>query len=143
MKENHLLLCIKGRKGVIEVINKTVILGISVLALGGAIVAPRIIEAYQGNPSVKGPNYSVERHEAMTKAFANKDYNAWKKLVSSNNGKVSQIINQSNFNKFVEAHNLALQGKVDEANMIRTELGLGLRNGSGMGQGMGYGKNAR
>ena len=124
-------------------INKTVILGISALVLGGAIIAPSIIEAYQGNPSVQGPNYSAERHEAMTKAFANKDYNAWKNLMSGNNGRVAQVINQSNFGKFVEAHNLALQGKTEEANKIRTELGLGLRNGSGMGQGMGYGKNAR
>ena len=35
------------------------------------------------------------------------------------------------------------QGKTDEANKIRTELGLGLRNGSGNGQGMGYGRNAK
>ena len=124
-------------------INKTVILGISALVLGGAIIAPSIIEAYQGNPSVQGPNYSAERHEAMTKAFANKDYNAWKNLMSGNNGRVAQVINQSNFGKFVEAHNLALQGKTEEANKIRTELGLGLRNGSGMGQGMGYGRNSR
>lgn len=124
-------------------INKTILLGISALVLGGVTLAPRIVEAYQGNPSVQGPNYSVQRHEAMTKAFANKDYNAWKNLVSGNNGRVSQVINQSNFGKFVEAHDLALQGKTDEANKIRTELGLGLRNGSGNGQGMGYGRNAR
>ena len=122
-------------------INKTVVLGISALVLGGAILAPRIVEAYQGNPSVQGPNYTVERHEAMTKAFANKDYNAWKSLVSGNKGRVAQVINESNFEKFVEAHNLALQGKTDEANKIRAELGLGLRNGSGKGQGMGNGRN--
>ena len=122
-------------------INKTVILGISALVLGGAILAPRVVEAYQGNPSVQGPNYTVERHEAMTKAFANRDYNAWKNLVSGNRGRVAQVIKESNFGKFVDAHNLALQGKTDEANKIRTELGLGLRNGSGNGQGMGNGRN--
>jgi hypothetical protein len=124
-------------------INKTVVLGISALVLGGAVLAPRVVEAYQGNPSVQGPNYTVERHEAMTKAFANKDYNAWKSLVSDNKGRVAQVINQNNFGKFVEAHDLALQGKTDEANKIRAELGLGLRNGSGNGQGMGYGRNAK
>jgi len=143
LKENQFQLCIKGRKGVIEMINKTVLLGISVLVLGGAIFTPSIVEAYRGNPSVQGPNYTVERHEAMTKAFANKDYNAWKSLVSGNKGRVAQVINQSNFGKFVEAHDLAIQGKTEEANKIRTELGLGLRNGSGNGQGMGYSRNAK
>ena len=124
-------------------INKTAVLGISALVLGGAIFAPRIVEAYRGDPGVQGPNYSVERHEAMTKAFADKDYNAWKNLLQSNNSRVAQVINQSNFGKFAEAHDLALQGKTDEASKIRAELGLGLRNGSGRGQGMGYGRNAK
>jgi len=143
LKEKQSQSCIKGRKGVIEMINKTVVLGISALVLGGAIMAPSIVGAYQGNPSVQGPNYSVERHEAMTEAFANKDYNAWKNLVSGNKGRVAQVINESNFGKFVDAHNLALQGKTDEANKIRAELGLGLRNGSGNGQGTGYGRHAK
>lgn len=143
MKENQLQPCIKGRKGVIEMINKTVLIGISAVVLGGAVLTPRIVEAYRGNPNVQGPNYTVERHEAMTKAFANKDYNSWKNLVSGNNGRMNQVISEENFGRFVEAHNLALQGKTDEANKIRTELGLGLRNGSGKGQGMGYGRNAK
>jgi len=143
LKEIQPQSCIKGRKGVIEMINKTVVLGISALVLGGVIIAPRMVEAYQGNPNIQGPNYSIERHEAMTKAFANKDYNTWKNLVSGNNGRVAQVINESNFGKFVEAHNLTLQGKNDEANKIKAELGLGLRNGSGRGQGMGNGRNAK
>ena len=143
MKENWPPPCIKGRKGVIEMINKTVILGISALVLGGAVIAPRVVEAYQGNPSVQGQNYTVERHEAMTKAFANKDYNTWRSLTANNNGRLAQVINQGNFGKFAEAHELALQGRTDEANRIRTELGLGLRDGSGSGQGMGYGRNTK
>jgi len=78
LKEKQSQSCIKGRKGVIEMINKTVVLGISALVLGGAIMAPSIVGAYQGNPSVQGPNYSVERHEAMIESSAKKDYNAWK-----------------------------------------------------------------
>lgn len=124
-------------------INKKIALGVSALVLGGALLAPRLVEAYRGDPSVQGPNYTVERHEAMAKAFAKKDYNAWKNLMQGNNGRVTQVINSSNFGKFADAHNLALQGKTVEANKIRAELGLGLRNGSGNGQGMGYGRNAR
>lgn len=124
-------------------INKNILLGVSALVIGGSLVAPKFVSAYRGDPTVTGSNYSIERHEAMTQAFANKDYYAWKNLMQGNNGRVVQVINQSNFGKFAEAHNLALQGKTEEANKIRTELGLGLRDGSGNGQGMGYGRSAR
>ena len=105
-------------------------------------MAPQAVLAYKGDPNVKGPNYTQERHEAMTKAFENNDYNAWKSLMDGR-GRVTQVINAQNFGRFAEAHKLALQGNTSEANAIRTELGLGLRNGSGAGQGMGYGKTNR
>jgi len=123
-------------------INKTVLLGVSALIIGGAMFVPKMAEAYRGDPNIQGPSYSEERHEAMTKAFENKDYSAWKNLMQGR-GRATEIINEQNFAKFVEAHNLALQGKTVEANKIRTELGLGLRNGSGRGQGMGQGRYAR
>ena len=94
------------------------------------------IEAYRGDPLVKGPNYTEERHEAMEKAFANKDYAAWKNLMQ-NRGRVTQIVTQDNFAQFAKAHELALQGKIQEAAQIRRDLGLGLQNGSGRGMGMG------
>lgn len=101
-----------------------------------AMLFPGKANAYQGDPNVKGPNYTAQRHEAMTKAFAAKDYNAWKNLMQGR-GRVTQVVNKDNFAKFAAAHQLALQGKLSEANKIRQELGLGLHNGSGMGQGMG------
>ena len=123
--------------------NKTqLFLGLTALAIGGAIMAPQAAFAYRGDPNVQGPNYTAERHDAITKAFENKDYNAWKSLMSGR-GRVTQMINADNFNRFAEAHQLTLQGKTVEANAIRAELGLGLQNGSGMGQGMGYGRNSR
>ena len=99
--------------------------------------------AYQGDATVKGPNYSVERHEVMEKAFENKDYNAWKNLMQGR-GRVSQVVNKDNFSKFAEAHELMEQGKTAEAQKIRQELGLGMHDGSGkvMGKmGMGRGMN--
>jgi len=123
--------------------NKTsILLGLTALVIGGAVMAPQAVLAYKGDPNVKGPNYTQERHEAMTKAFENNDYNAWKSLMDGR-GRVTQVINAQNFGRFAEAHKLALQGNTSEANAIRTELGLGLRNGSGAGQGMGYGKTNR
>lgn len=110
-------------------------LGVAVLVLGGIGVSASTALAYRGDPSVKGPNYTAERHTAMEKAFENKDYNAWKELTQGR-GRVTQVVNQENFAKFAEAHELAEQGKIAEAQKIRQELGLG----SGQGQGKGMGK---
>jgi hypothetical protein len=118
--------------------NKKFLLGLATIGILGAIIVPSIANAYQGNPNIKGPNYSEERHSAMTKAFDNKDYNAWKKLMDGR-GRAIQVVNEKNFAKFAEAHKLMLQGKITEANKIKTELGLGLHNGSG--QGAGYDRN--
>ena len=119
---------------------KTILFGLIALILGGLVISPKIAEAYQGNPNVKGPNYSVERHTAMEKAFDNKDYNSWKNLMVGR-GRATQVVNAQNFAKFAEAHELAEEGKTAEANKIRAELGLGLHNGTGIGQGMGYGRS--
>ena len=118
---------------------KTILLGLTALILGGLVISPKITEAYKGDPNVKGPNYTVERHEAMEKAFEKKDYNAWKNLMQGR-GRVTQVINAQNFAKFAQIHELVEQGKTTEANKLRTELGLGLQNGTGMGQGMGFGR---
>lgn len=124
---------------------KKTILGLGTLALvlGVMVVFTNSVSAYRGDPAVQGPNYSTERHTAMLKAFESKDYTAWKDLMQ-NQGRVTQVITEANFGKFVEAHNLAVQGKTVEAQKIRQELGLGLQNGSGKnggGRGMGRGLN--
>lgn len=111
--------------------NKILTLGLVGLILGGLFVTKNV-EAYRGDPTVKGPCYSEERHAAMEKAFANNNYDAWKNLMNGR-GRVTQIINKDNFSKFAQIHKLVEQGKIEEANKIRTELGLGLRNGTGFG----------
>lgn len=112
------------------------IVGLTVVVLGGMVAYPNAVEAYKGDPSVKGPNYSQERHIAMEKAFENKDYTAWKTLMAGR-GRATQVVNAQNFAKFAQAHELAEQGNLQEAAKIRQELGLGLQNGSGKGMGMG------
>ncbi|KKP78425.1 MAG: hypothetical protein A2271_05135 [Candidatus Moranbacteria bacterium RIFOXYA12_FULL_35_19] len=122
-------------------LNKKFLIGTSMLvAVAGLVGSTLYVSAYQGDPNVKGPNYTAERHTAMIKAFENKDYNAWKELMAGR-GRATQVINEGNFSRFAEAHKLALEGKMDEAKKIRTELGLGLRNGDGQGRGMGRGAN--
>lgn len=121
--------------------NKTnIILGVSVLALAGAfmIAGSKGASAYQGNPNVPGPYYSAERHDAIQKALETKDYNAWKNLMQGR-GRVTQVINESNFAKFAQMHELLKQGKTAEAEAIRAELGLGLGNGQGLNNGRGIG----
>jgi hypothetical protein len=118
---------------------KSILLGATTLVLGGLILAPKI-SAYKGDPGVQGPNCTPERHEEMIKAFESRDYNIWKDLMKGK-GKVAQVINEDNFARFAEAHQLTQEGKADEAKEIRAELGLGLKNGSGKGQGQGYGRN--
>lgn len=123
--------------------NKTsILLGLTILAIGSAVIAPQAVFAYRGDPSVKGPNYNQERHTAMEKAFENKDYNAWKTLMAGR-GRVTQVVNAENFAMFAQAHELAEQGKTDEANKIKAELGLGVHCGTGIGQGVGYGRTNR
>jgi hypothetical protein len=113
----------------------TLILGVSGIMGGTA-------EAYRGDPAVRGPNYTAERHTAMEKAFETNDYTAWKSLMA-NKGRVTEIINKDNFAKFAEAHELAEKGDKAGAAKIRAELGLGLKDGSGQGQrnGMDKGMN--
>ena len=125
--------------------NKAILFSASALILGGVILAPKMVEAYKGDPSVQGPDCTPERHEAMAQAFENNDFGAWMEQMEGK-GRVKDVINEGNFARFAEAHKLMLEGKTDEAAQIRAELGLGLKNGSGQGQygegqGNGQGKN--
>ena len=99
-----------------------------------AVASPAF--AYRGDPTVQGPDCSAERHEAMEEAFHSNNYEAWKELMNGK-GRVTQVIDSGNFARFAEAHELAEEGKLDEAKAIRAELGLGLRDGSEKGQGQG------
>lgn len=123
----------------------TIGLGALALVLGVTAVSAGSVMAYQGDPSVKGPNYSTERHEAMEEAFENEDYDAWKNLMEGK-GRVTEVINEDNFAKFAKAHELMERGDITETQEIRQELGLGQHNGSmkgmtEMGKGMGRGMN--
>lgn len=119
---------------------KILILPFGLMAL--ALLIGGDVFAYQGDPSVKGPSYSEERHSQMTEVFKKGDYLSWKNLMlERGNSKVTEVINEGNFNKFTEIHNLMLDGKIEEAKELRKELGLGLKNGTGPKKGSGYGRN--
>jgi hypothetical protein len=94
---------------------------VAVIAVMGLVAYSN---AYQGDPNVEGPNYSPERHEQMEEAFENKDFEAWKDLMSERMGPrvVDLIDSQEKFEQFSEAHELMEEGKIEEANQIREEL---------------------
>lgn len=141
MKENNLQLCIKCRKEVRKM--RKVLLGIGTLTLivGLSLAASPTILAYRGDPNTLGPNCDPERHEQVINAIRNKDYKTWKSLMEGRG--VTRKITEQNFTRFAEMIRLRLEGKIDEANKIRTELGLGNRNGNGLRQGQGYRLNSK
>lgn len=114
-------------KEVKKMSKKTILLGAMALVLGGLVITPTSALAYQGNPSVTGPNCTSETHDAIQQAIENGDYNTWKELMNGR-GRITEAITEDNFAKFAEAYKLAQEGKTDEANTIRQELGLGLGN---------------
>ncbi len=116
------------------------VIGLAGLAGLGVAVYAAGAYAFQGNGSQYGPNYTPERHEQMTRAFENNDYNSWKSLMSGR-GAANKITEQ-NFARFAEMHKLRLEGKIEDANKIRAELGLGQGNSQGRGmKGEGRGQN--
>lgn len=114
------------------------LVGVATLVLGALVILPSMTQAYRGDATIKGPNYTAERHDAMEKSFDNNDFTAWQKLMTGR-GRVTQIVNKDNFAKFAQIHKLTEEGKIAEAQKLRTELGLGLQNGRGQGMGRSMG----
>lgn len=94
--------------------------------------------AYRGDVTEVGPYHTEERETSMEQVMADKDYEGWKELMTEDGrtpGVLRKVETQEEFNQFAEAYVLAHEGKTEEANAIRAELGLG--NGEGKGQGNG------
>ena len=115
------------------------ILTIGILSLGiMSVFGVSQALAYRGDATVVGPNYTEEREVAMEQVMTEKDYEAWKELMTEDGrtpGVLNKVDTQEEFNQFAEAYVLSHEGKTEEANAIRAELGLG--NGEGKGQGNG------
>ncbi len=128
---------------------KTAIFGILAILLVGLLTVG-LVSAYREDPSVQGPDYSEERHEAMEDAFESLDYDAWYNLMAENgrSTKVMGVVTEDNFAIFAQAHEAAENGDFETSAALRAELGLnngnGPRDGTGFGKGkgMGQGRNA-
>lgn len=78
----------------------------------------------------------AEREE-MEQALTNGDYAKWKEIIDSR-PKITDYVNEGNFDRFAEMHKLMKEGDFEGAQEIREELGL--PDGMGMGRGPGMGK---
>lgn len=107
-------------------------MGILGLAVVGVTAYGVSAYASQGRTGQFGSNYTPERHALMMKAFEGNDYTTWKSQMG--NRGATRVVTEQNFARFTQMHNLMLEGKINEANAIRSELGLG--QGGGRGQGM-------
>jgi len=104
-----------------------------------ALLGVSLVAAYQGDYSVKGPNYSEDRHAAMEDAFDNLDHGAWVTLMTADgrHPRVVDVVNVDNFVTFVEAHDAMEDGDFDRAAELHADLGL--NNGAGPKDGTGFG----
>lgn len=118
---------------------KGILFGVMGLTALGIAAYGTGVFASQGENFKFGPNYSPERHETMTKAFENRDYASWKTQMG--NRGPGRVVTEQNFARFAQMHELMLQGKNEEANEIRRELGLGAGNRQGRGMGNGFRNN--
>jgi hypothetical protein len=111
-------------------------LGIAALALGlVAVKSFTPVLAYRGDATVRGPNYSVERHEANVTAFEKGDYKAW---VTNMKGRgATRFVTESNFKEFAAAQLAAQKGDDTLLDAFRAKYGMGQGNGRGCG-GMGF-----
>lgn len=62
------------------------------------------------------------KNAAITQAIANNDYATWSSLVDDE--ELKSQVNASNFADFKAAYLLLEKGKVDEANLLKQEIGL-------------------
>lgn len=132
MKENLPERCITSRGEVKYMNNKSIVVAAVALALGVYFVHPTIALAYRGDSSVKGPNHT----EAKEQAIESENLSAFKAACTT--GRMCAVVDtQAELHTLKLMHEAMEKGDVTKANELRTSLGLGLRNGSGMGQGMG------
>ncbi|MBU0577943.1 hypothetical protein KJ742_03285 [Patescibacteria group bacterium] len=91
----------------------------------GASYADEMSEEEVSKPTIEERQ---EMRSAIHEAISNGDYDTWYSLVSESprGAKILEIINESNWDQFVEAHQLIEEGraKMQEAHSIMEELGL-------------------
>ncbi len=121
------------------------IFGILGLALVGILLSAVFVSAYRGDPTQTGPYYNPEKHEEMMNAFENMDYETWVELMTRDgkSPRILEVVNEDNFDLFIEMRNAMIADDINRANELRMELGLGQGMMKQQGKGFGGGKGMR
>ncbi|MBN2421985.1 hypothetical protein JXB41_02050 [Candidatus Woesearchaeota archaeon] len=84
-------------------------------------------------------NQHRENMEAVMAAIEAGDYDAWKEAVADCPGeaKISELITEENFDRFVEMHNARRDGDFETAKEISEELGINMPGHGKMDRGVG------
>ena len=132
---------------------KTNMIGMMALFVVGMVLSAGAVSAYRGDYSTEGPNFTPERHEEMQQAFEDMDYESWYNLMTEDgrHPRVVDVVNEDNFDLFIQAHDAGTSGDAETAAAIRAELGLnngmgpkdgtGFKQGGSSGQMKGQGRN--
>jgi len=122
---------------------KTNMFGILALFAVSIIISMGAVSAYRGDITVNSPDCTEERHEVMEEAFETQNYESWYTLITENgrHSRVVEVVNEDNFETFIQAHEAKENGDYETAAALRAELGLGdgPKDGTGFRQGMGSG----
>ena len=117
---------------------KTNMIGMMALFVVGMVLSAGAVSAYRGDYSTEGPNFTPERHEQMEQAMESQDYESWYNLMTENGKypRVVDVVNEDNFDIFIQAHEAGKAGDTETAARLRAELGL--NNGMGPKDGTGF-----
>jgi hypothetical protein len=92
------------------------------------------LQNFRGNGNKFNMNFNkrmIAKNQEAREAIENNDFQAWLNAIPEN-CPARENITEDNFSKLIEAHNLMLEGKFEEAKEIREELGLKIRGGNRM-----------
>lgn len=112
-----------------------IVLGVAAITL--SLVAIKSFTpalAYQGDPAVRGPNYSDARHQINVTAFQKSDYDTWVKNMAGR-GAV-RFVTKANFSEFAKAQLAAQNGDRSLLDAFRSRYNWTTGRGMGQGHGM-------
>jgi len=101
--------------------------------LGGQFMGARSLDPDRVAAIEENHQAMEQYHDAIQTAIENGDYNAWKEAIDSV-PRITDFINQDNFDQFAQMHKYMEEGDFEAADAIRDELGI---NQVGLGMGMG------
>jgi len=91
------------------------------ILLSIAAVGPLVYQAYADLTSAHDIAIQTKNAE-ITQAIVSRDYNTWSQLVAD--PKLKAEVNSANFNNFAEAYTLLQVGRLEEADVLKKQLGL-------------------